>query len=571
MHVVQLLPELNQGGVETIVLALNRELVLHGHRSTVISAGGTLVPQIESDGGQHIALDVCSKNPLTFIPRCLKLKTELLKLDADIIHTHSRVPAWLAFFARKRLDIPLVTTVHGFNSVGKYSAIMTKGDRVICVSHPVKAFIEKHYPVQPDSISVIHCGIDPSAFDPARIDRRELDQLKHDHALEGKRVVTSVGRITELKDYETFIRAIAIAAKTRPDIKALVVGHVREDKQSLFLQLQQLVGELGMAGHIDFIQDCPHMPELYAASSVVVSCSKKPESFGLTLVEALAMNIPVIATRHGGPLDIIVDGVNGSFFEPGDANALAELIVRDHPAGTDLRTDAIARFSLEKMVDSTESVYSDLVEPIPLEPSLFIAEGSHRAIYHHPEQADKCLKIVKAGSLEKRRQRNKKWYKRLRKLSSFDETKKDLQAYRQFRKRNTDLSHIPRFHGMVKTSLGPAMLLDLVTNEDGTPARSLASHLESTEKVRIAAALTALAAYLMESAIVVRDFSIYDVMVREGRDGSLKLFIIDGLGGKELIPLSSIRYFARLKAERRVRRFYSKILAHHPDLSLELK
>ena len=60
-------------------------------------------------------------------------------------------------------------------------------------------------------------------------------------------------------------------------------------------------------------------------------------------------------------------------------------------------------------------------------------------------------------------------------------------------------------------------------------------------------------------------------MVREGRDGRLKLFIIDGLGGKELIPLSSIRYFARLKAERRVRRFYSKILAHHPDLSLELK
>ena len=62
---MQLLPELNQGGVERGAVELNRELVKRGHRSTVISAGGSQSAQIEKDGGRHITLDVCSKNPFT--------------------------------------------------------------------------------------------------------------------------------------------------------------------------------------------------------------------------------------------------------------------------------------------------------------------------------------------------------------------------------------------------------------------------------------------------------------------------------------------------------------------------
>jgi hypothetical protein len=68
MRIVQLIPELNQGGVERGVIELNRELVKRGHQSIVISAGGKLAPQIDIDGGQHIQLDACSKNPLTFFP-----------------------------------------------------------------------------------------------------------------------------------------------------------------------------------------------------------------------------------------------------------------------------------------------------------------------------------------------------------------------------------------------------------------------------------------------------------------------------------------------------------------------
>ena len=218
---------------------------------------------------------------------------------------------------------------------------------------------------------------------------------------------------------------------------------------------------------------------------------------------------------------------------------------------------------------SSEAEMATNTVMIKLNNSLFLGEGSHRATYRHPDDKKKCLKIVKAGSLEKRRKNNSKWYKRLRKLSSFDETHKDLQAYRQFKDNEEKLKHIPRFYGMVETSLGSAMLLDLIINEDGSPALSLADHLKSGKnRDELREALIVLGTHLIKRAIVVRDFSMGDLLVRENRDGNLKLYVIDGLGGTELIPFSKVPFFARLKATRKVQRFYGKVTQSYPDLAL---
>lgn len=362
MHIVHILPELKQGGVETVVVGLTRELVKAGHRCTVISNGGKLVSDVVAAGGVHCRLNVCSKNPLTFFNRVRKLQTALSKLQPDIIHAHSRVPAWLAWFANKKPKIPFVTTVHGFNSVSRYSAIMTKGDRVICVSHPVKDYVQQHYKTPDTLIDVIHPGVNPIEFNPETLDRKWITDFKEQFELEGNFVATAVGRITELKDYETFIRAIAIAAKSNPNIRGLIVGGVRRDKQAYYGRLQELVRELDIGQHVLFVGSHTHMAEIYALSDILVSCSKKPESFGLTLIEALAMNTPVIASRHGGPLDIIQEGRNGFFFEPGDAQALAALLTA-MPALTesDYHMDITARFSLSRMTEATLAVYNEVV------------------------------------------------------------------------------------------------------------------------------------------------------------------------------------------------------------------
>ena len=134
MRIVQVIPELNEGGVERGVVELNREFVKKGIESFVISAGGKLENQINLDGGNHIKFDVCSKNIFTAFSRVNALKKILKEINPDIIHVRSRVPAWLVYFANKKLNIKVVSTVHGFNSVGFYSSIMQKSDAVICVS-----------------------------------------------------------------------------------------------------------------------------------------------------------------------------------------------------------------------------------------------------------------------------------------------------------------------------------------------------------------------------------------------------------------------------------------------------
>lgn len=360
MKIVQILPELNEGGVEYDVLELNRELSKRGYESLIISNGGKLVSQIVSDGGEHMQIDVCSKNPLTAFFRMLKLKKILRDMHPDIVHVRSRVPAWLVYFANKSLQLKVVSTVHGFNSVNIYSSIMIKADKVICVSGSVKAYIQKHYKIDNEMIEVFSGGIDTKRFDPKKIDETFVKEFKHRYSLHDKFIVSSVGRVTQLKDYATFIRAIHILKKESIDIVGLVVGGVREDKNEYYKSLVNLIEELDMADNIIFTGSQTKMPEIYHCSDVVVSSSKKPESFGRSVGEAIAVNTPVVATNHGGVKDIIIEGQYGYFFEVGDYGELAHKIM----LAKDLKVNGFKyidkHFSLEMAVDKMICEYKKM-------------------------------------------------------------------------------------------------------------------------------------------------------------------------------------------------------------------
>jgi len=358
MTIVQVLPELNEGGVERGTIELARELVKKGFNSIVISNGGKLVKQLESNGSTHVSLDVCSKNPFTAYARISALKTTLGRLNPDILHVRSRVPAWLTYFANKSLKIPIVSTVHGFNSVNSYSKIMTKADEVICVSGAIKEHIKEHYDAPDKKITVIPRGIDLNKFNPKNLDADFIKKFKNRYELNDKFIISTVGRITQLKNLETFIRAIAIVQKSESNSVGLIVGGVREDKQNYFESLKDLVKALHV--EIIFAGSIDRVAEIYELSDVIVSASKKPESFGRSVAEALALNTPVIATNHGGVLDIIQENINGYFFETGDEIELADKIIE----AKDLKFDGFnyikENFSLEQMVEKTIKVYEKI-------------------------------------------------------------------------------------------------------------------------------------------------------------------------------------------------------------------
>lgn len=361
MRVIQLLPELNEGGVERGVVELNREFVKLGIESYIISNGGKLVEQIEKDGGKHIKFDLCSKNIFTVPFRVFALRKLLKELSPDIIHVRSRVPAWLVYFANKTLGIKVVSTVHGFNSVGFYSSIMQKADAVICVSNAIKEYIKFNYNTNEDIIIVIPRGVDLKLFNEKSLDFDFINSFKKNYNLEEKFVVSSVGRVTQLKDYETFIKAIKIIKNDFPNVKALIVGGVREDKQSYLDSLKSLINNLDLNDSISFTGSQSKIAEIYSLSDIVVSSSKKPESFGRAVAEAIAMNTPVVASNHGGVKDIVKEHENGYFFEIGDEKDLSNKILKAKDLEFDGFNYISQTFSLENMLNKTLAVYKRLM------------------------------------------------------------------------------------------------------------------------------------------------------------------------------------------------------------------
>jgi len=176
LTVVQLLPALESGGVERSTLEIAEALVGAGHRALVVSAGGRLVARLQALGAEHVELDIGRKS-LSTLGHVRTLRALLVREQVDVVHARSRLPAWIVVLALR--DIPigrrprLVTTVHGLNSPSRYSAVMTRGERVICVSQTVHDYVLRHYPqTDPGVLRVIPRGIDPAAFPRAPFSSR---------------------------------------------------------------------------------------------------------------------------------------------------------------------------------------------------------------------------------------------------------------------------------------------------------------------------------------------------------------------------------------------------------------
>ncbi|MGJ7904769.1 glycosyltransferase, partial [Lysobacter sp. 1R34A] len=168
LTVMQLLPKLESGGVERSTLEIAEALVRAGHRAIVVSAGGRLVPQLVASGAEHIELAIGRKSPST-LRHAFGLRRLWAEHSVDIVHARSRLPAWIGLLAWRGLDEAtrprFVTTVHGLNSPSRYSAVMTRGERSICVSRTVRDYVLEHYPdTDPAKLRVIPRGIDPAAF-----------------------------------------------------------------------------------------------------------------------------------------------------------------------------------------------------------------------------------------------------------------------------------------------------------------------------------------------------------------------------------------------------------------------
>jgi glycosyltransferase involved in cell wall biosynthesis len=306
VKIIQILPELNAGGVEGHVLDLAGFLASTGHESIVISSGGNMVAKLEQRGVRHVSMPVHRKS-LCSLFQVRKLRAWLRSEKPDVVHAHSRIPAWIAWLALRGMD-PLtrpkfVTTVHGFYSVNAYSAIMTKGDRIITVSESIRSYVQEKYPAcDPSLIAVIPHGVDPTLYHPNfKPSDAWLAQWHHEHPeLIGKKLLLLPGRITRLKGHSDFFQLISELKKSGQPVCGLIAGNTHPKKQAYLQELQQQARELGITNDIIFLGHRSDLRELISVSDIVMALSQQPESFGLTVLEALALGRPVVGYDCGG-------------------------------------------------------------------------------------------------------------------------------------------------------------------------------------------------------------------------------------------------------------------------------
>ena len=194
------------------------------------------------------------------------------------------------------------------------------------------------------------------------------------------------------------------------------------------------------------------------------------------------------------------------------------------------------------------------------------AEGGNRMCFVHPDNPDRCLKVVHPG-LPSKIKNNKSWYKRFRSIESFDDNLREQKAYDQKALKKNDpylWLHLARWYGMTETSIGIASETELIRNGD-TIAETLEAYLFRegiTEEIK--AAIEDFEQWLKDHLVLTKNLIPHN-LVLDYQSDKIVIKIIDGLGSQAFIPLPNYSdFFAKRYINRRIELMWSRI---HWDLS----
>ena len=262
----------------------------------------------------------------------------------------------------------LVTTFHGFYSVNTYSAVMTKGDGVIAVSKSIKNHIAENYNRE-DNVRLIFRGVEMDSFDPELVKLTRIEAVRRNWGVKPDlSVVMLPGRLTRLKGQEVFLKSLLQVQNT--EYQAVLVGDTA-DNPGYTAELNDFIERNGLAEKVKVVGHCDDMAAAFLVADIVVSASSiEPEAFGRTTVEAMAMGCPVIATAHGGSLEIVTKGENGWLVRPSDPVDLARAIDRALLTDTETlrqmgyknRLKVMRKFTAEAMCEQTLGFYKELLK-----------------------------------------------------------------------------------------------------------------------------------------------------------------------------------------------------------------
>jgi glycosyltransferase involved in cell wall biosynthesis len=296
-----------------------------------------------------------------------------IREDINLIHSHDYKTDFFAllvglWLGRRR--IALVSTAHAWVMLGFRGEcyrrldlrLMRHFDHLVAVSHATKReMLDASIPEE--KITVIHNGIDTNTW--SRV--RTTTTLREELGLVGAfPVIGYVGRIMPEKDLKTWLRAGAIIAKSYPNARFLLVG---EGKDVTTLgELESLAKSLGIAEQVIFVGYRSDLPQVYASFDLFVLSSLR-EGLPNSILEAMALEVPVVTTDVAGAKELVLDGATGFVVPQGNAERLADMMLkilandrRRTGMGRAGRQRVEAEFSFAGRLTRIEDLYSQVVK-----------------------------------------------------------------------------------------------------------------------------------------------------------------------------------------------------------------
>jgi glycosyltransferase involved in cell wall biosynthesis len=368
MKVIHLLPSMESGGVEQVVLELGKGFAARGIENIVISDSGRLVPQLISDGSRHIELSI-GKKRLSTLFKIAKLRHILEEEKPDVLHLHSRVPAWVGWFAWNSMPEHqrpvLVSTVHGFYSTNAYSSIMACGQRVVAVSNCIKDYILENYDrCAPENIRVIPNAINPETHYPGYTPRPEWTrgwELEYPE-LKGKFTLCLPGRITRVKGFMDMVPILSELIEQGIPAHAVMVGEAKKGKEAYKQEVIDAIERVGLTDHVTWVGHRSDLRDVQASCSVTLSLTLKPESFGKTTLEALAIGRPVAGYAHGGVEEQLEVFLPEGLVPVGDTQAMAQLLANWYHNPVAPKGEVASPYRLDDMIESHLAMYQELLD-----------------------------------------------------------------------------------------------------------------------------------------------------------------------------------------------------------------
>jgi glycosyltransferase involved in cell wall biosynthesis len=311
IRIVHVVNQLDMGGMEKLLI----EFARHADRKQFslhfisLSGRGVLADEIEALGWQVTSLDDRQGLRPGLVLRLARL---FRTLGADVVHTHNTRPLLYAGPAARLAGVKRVLhTRHGtrFGAPRRVTALFRLAcmttDVVVCVSAD-SARIAASEGIDPKKIRTLLNGIDLTRFRQA--------------APESDGPVVAIGRLSPEKDFATLIRAAEIVTRRDPTFRLVIAGD-----GPCAEELRRLVVDLKLESAVQLLGQVRDIPSLLAGGSAFV-LSSITEGVSLTILEAMAAGLPVVATRVGGNPEVVVDGITGTLVNPSDPKGLASAL-----------------------------------------------------------------------------------------------------------------------------------------------------------------------------------------------------------------------------------------------------